>query len=87
MPANARALVVDDVLTTGKSVREVVDAISALGGRSVGVGVLISRAAESLDFGCPLFASYTVTATSYPADEVPDWLMAIPVRKPGTSTH
>lgn len=84
LPGGARVLVVDDVLTTGLSVRETIDAVRNAGGEVVGVGVLIDRASVELEFGCPLFASYKVEAESWAPDEVPDWLAAIPVEKPGT---
>ena len=84
VPPGARVLVVDDVLTTGLSVRETVAAVKEAGGKVVGVGVLIDRAAEQMDFGADLFASYKVEAESWAADEVPDWLAAIAVTKPGT---
>jgi len=82
----ARVLVVDDVLTTGLSVRESIAAMTERGAIVTGVGVLIDRAPEPPDFGAPLFSAYTVQAESYAPDEVPDWLAAIPVTKPGTRT-
>jgi orotate phosphoribosyltransferase len=84
LPAGARVLVVDDVLTTGLSVRETIDAVKRFGGEVAGVGVLIDRAPEPLDFDCELFASYKVEAQSWAPDEVPDWLAEVPVTKPGT---
>jgi orotate phosphoribosyltransferase len=86
LPDQARVLVVDDVLTTGLSVRETIGAVQAAGGTVVGVGVLIDRASEPMEFGCELFASYKVEAQSWAPDEIPDWLSAIPVQKPGTRT-
>lgn len=84
IPSGARVLVVDDVLTTGLSVRETIDAVKRFGGEVVGVGVLIDRASGPMDFGCELFASYKVEAQSWAEDEVPDWLAQIPITKPGT---
>lgn len=80
----SRVLVVDDVLTTGRSVREVVDLLRAADVEMVGVGVLIDRSESPLDFGCSFFAAHRVDAVSYPADSVPDWLAEIPISKPGT---
>ena len=80
----AKVLVVDDVLTTGKSVFEVIDVIRQAGGEPAGVAVLIDRAETPPDFGVPYFAAYKVEAKSFAPDEVPDWLQAIPVTKPGT---
>lgn len=84
VPSGARVLVVDDVLTTGLSVEETITAIKNAGGVVGGVGVLIDRAQKETSFGCPLFASYKVEAESWAADDVPDWLSAIDITKPGT---
>lgn len=81
---NSRVLVVDDVLTTGKSVYETIDVVRAAGGKPTGVGVLIDRSQSGLDFGCELFSSYKVDAESYEPGQVPDWLASIPISKPGT---
>jgi len=80
----ARVLVVDDVLTTGKSVFEVIDVVRAAGGEPAGVGVLIDRAETPPSFGVPYFAAYKVEAQSYAADAVPEWLEKVPITKPGT---
>jgi len=84
LPAGARGLVVDDVLTTGRSIIESEQAIQHAGGTVSAFGVLIDRASAPLDLSAPLFSSYKVSATSYAPDEVPDWLAEIPIVKPGT---
>ena len=81
---DAKILVVDDVLTTGLSIKETVATLEALGGDVRAVGVLIDRSPDGLDLGKPMFASYRVTAKSYAPDNVPDWLALIPITKPGT---
>ena len=57
-------LVVDDVLTTGGSVRDTVEAVRARGAEVVGVGVMVNRGA-SPDFGAPLFACLNVEVASW----------------------
>lgn len=84
LPKGAKVLVVDDVLTTGLSIRETVEAIRVAGGEVIGVGVLIDRSDALQDFGCPFFAAYRVEAKSYPESEVPHELRDIPTQKPGT---
>jgi orotate phosphoribosyltransferase len=84
VPPGARVLVVDDVLTTGTSVREVLQVIREAGGEPAGAALLIDRSEKDPGFGVPTFAAYKVEAASYPPDEVPDWLQAIPITKPGT---
>jgi orotate phosphoribosyltransferase len=86
LPSGARVLVVDDVLTTGLSVRETIAAIQNAGGDVAGVAVLIDRSESPPDFGCSFFAAYRVQAQSFAPDELPDWLAAIPIQKPGTRT-
>ena len=84
--AGARVLVVDDVLTMGTSVMEVVHLLRDYEVDLRGVAVLIDRSESPLDFGARFYAAHRVEATSYPADAVPDWLAAIPITKPGTRT-
>ncbi len=84
VPAGARVLVVDDVLTTGLSVRETMSAIQKAGGNPSGVAVLIDRAGGEMDFGVPHFSAYRVEAQSWAPEEVPGWLAKIPATKPGT---
>jgi len=66
-----RTLVVDDVLTTGSSIREVVEAVRAAGGEPIGVGVLVDRTAGRVDFGLPFFACVTLELPSYDPAECP----------------
>lgn len=84
IPAGSKVLVVDDVLTTGLSVKETMTAVERAGGEITAVGVLIDRSTGDLQIDVPLFAAYTVTAESYAEDDIPDWLAAVPVTKPGT---
>jgi orotate phosphoribosyltransferase len=64
-----RILVVDDVLTTGGSIREVIDAVRERGAIVAGVGVLVDRSGGRTDFGVPLFACMTVDVASWPPEE------------------
>ena len=84
IPTGARVLVVDDVLTTGTSIKEVIQVVQEAGGIPSGVGVLIDRAETPPDFGVPLFAAYKVEAQTFAPDDVPDGLAALPITKPGT---
>lgn len=84
LPAGAKVLVVDDVLTTGISLKETRTAIEEAGSEVVAYAVLIDRAAPQTSFELPLYAAYKVEAQSYDPNEVPGWLAAIPITKPGT---
>ncbi len=64
-----RVLVVDDVLTTGGSIRDVIDAVHARSAEVAGVGVLIDRNNGKTDFGAPAFACLTLDISSVTPDE------------------
>jgi len=66
-----RVLVVDDVLTTGGSVRDVLDAVRAAGGEVAGVAVLIDRTGGQAQFGVPFFPCLTLDLESYDPGECP----------------
>jgi orotate phosphoribosyltransferase len=66
-----RTLVVDDILTTGGSIRDVLDAVRAEGGEPIGVAVLVDRTAGRSDFGLPFFACLTLELPSYDPAECP----------------
>ena len=64
-------LVVDDVLTTGGSVKRVLSLLDEAGARVVGVGFLIDRTNGAVDFGVPFFACHRMSVESYAPDECP----------------
>jgi orotate phosphoribosyltransferase len=66
-----RVLVVDDVLTTGGSIRDVIDAVKGLGGELAGVGVLVDRAGGRTDFGGPFFACLALDIPAYEPTDCP----------------
>jgi len=74
-----RALVVDDVLTTGGSVREVLMAVREAGGMAVGVAVLVDRSGGRLHFGVPLFACLTLALPTYEASQCPLCAREVPL--------
>ena len=64
-------LIVDDVLTTGGSVRDTIDAVRAAGGQPIGVGVVVDRTNGATDFGLPFFACTALDVPSYAEDDCP----------------
>ncbi len=80
----ARVLMSEDIITTGKSSRECIDAIEAAGGKVVAASCLIDRSDGEVDVGVPLFALTGLKVASYEADALPAELAAIPAVKPGS---
>lgn len=79
--AGRRVLVVEDILTTGGSVRLVVEAVAAAGGTVVGVAALANRGAITAEqIGAPeLYALADVPLESYPAEACPLCAAGVPV--------
>lgn len=66
-----RVLVVDDVLTTGGSVKATIAAVGRSGGKLQGIGVLIDRSDVPLDLGAPLFSLYRQVVESFSPEDCP----------------
>ncbi len=77
-------LVVEDVITTGESVQEVIQLVEAHGGYVAGVGAVVDRSGGKAKLGAPLFATYTTRAVTYPPDKCPLCMENIPLVKPGS---
>jgi orotate phosphoribosyltransferase len=80
-----RVLVVDDVLTTGKSVKEVLEAVAEKNGCVVGIGVLVDRSEHDLNLGYPLFSCLRSVTPAYMPEDCPLCKAGIPLVKPGSS--
>ena len=76
-------LIVDDVLTTGSSLKETINAVAKQGGIIIGIGVLVDRSEETLDFNLPFFSCLRASTTAYPPQECPLCAANIPLVKPG----
>jgi orotate phosphoribosyltransferase len=83
--AGQRVLVVDDILTTGGSIRECIELIDSIGATLCGVGVLVDRSGGTLDFGAPLCSTLSLNVQSYAPDEVPDSLSKVLITRPGST--
>jgi|TARA_B110000495_G_C23039974_1_gene623077 orotate phosphoribosyltransferase len=79
-----KVLVVEDVITTGGSVKEVMDLVEESGGNIMGVGVLVDRSNGQANLHSKQFSIVEMDAVSYSAEEIPEDLAAIPIQKPGS---
>jgi orotate phosphoribosyltransferase len=84
LPANARILVVEDIVSTGLSIRETITAIRAIGGDVVAAACLIDRSDGEAEVGVPLISLTRYKVPAYPVDQLPPELAAIPPVKPGS---
>ena len=78
------AVVVEDVITTGGSTREVVTLLKAAGARPVAAGSIVDRSGGKADLGAPRVALATVEVVSYLPEDCPLCRQGLPVSKPGS---
>jgi orotate phosphoribosyltransferase len=79
-----KVLVVEDIVTTGLSIRECIDCLRDIGADVVAAACLIDRSGGAADVGVPLVALANYKVPAYPADALPPELAAIPAVKPGS---
>lgn len=79
-----RALVVEDVWTTGGSTREVMEVVREAKGIVVGVGALVDRSGGRVDFGVRRHALVTLEVPAYPPEACPLCRQGLAAVKPGS---
>jgi len=79
-----RALMVEDVVTTGLSSREAIEAVRDAGGEVVAEAALVDRSSGSADLGVPFYPLIRIDVPTYAADALPEELASIPAVKPGS---
>ena len=81
---NEKVLIIEDVITTGGSVSEVMDLVEKSDGNLIGVGVLVDRSNGTVHLHNNQFSIVRMDATSFPENEIPQELADLPVQKPGS---
>ncbi|MFC7442357.1 orotate phosphoribosyltransferase [Laceyella putida] len=81
-----RVLVIEDVVTTGGSVNEVIALLNGMEAQIVAVGSIVDRTGGHNPFPCPYRALTAIDIQSYTPDECPLCQAGIPVEKPGSRT-
>ena len=82
--ANDRVLVIEDVLTTGKSTRETIQVASASGGHIVGAASIVDRSEGASRFDVPFDALLAIALPTYEPNACPLCAQGLPVVKPGS---
>jgi len=78
-----RVLIVDDILTTGGSVVEVINAVKSAGAVIVGIGILVDRSNQAVDLGFPLFSCLKSATPTYKPEECPLCSKGVPLVRLG----
>jgi orotate phosphoribosyltransferase len=84
LPAGTKVLMVEDVVTTGLSSREAIEAVRRAGGDIIAEAALVDRSSGKADLGIPFFPLIRIDVPTFEADALPPELEAIPAIKPGS---
>ncbi len=84
VPKGARVVIVEDIVTTGLSIRETIECMKELGIEVVAAACIVDRSAGKAGVGTKLIALAEYEVPAYPADNLPPELAAIPAIKPGS---
>jgi orotate phosphoribosyltransferase len=79
-----KVLMVEDVVTTGLSSREAIEAVRRAGGDVIAEAALVDRSSGKADLGIPFFPLIRIDVPTYAPDALPPELAAIPAVKPGS---
>lgn len=82
--AEERILVVEDVTTTGGSVKEVIETLRAAGANVVAVGAVVDRSGGSVEFGVPYQSLLQIDVKTFDPDNCPLCDDGTPAIKPGS---
>ena len=80
----SKVIIVEDVITTGKSSFETVDVIKSYGAEVVALTSIVNRSGKDEINGIPLISATKIDVNTWDPDEIPDHLKDIPAIKPGS---
>ncbi len=79
-----KILIVEDVVTTGGSVFEVIEEVKSFGAEVMGVGAIVDRSNGAVDFGVPFYSALALKVQTYEPEECPLCKANVPIVKPGS---
>jgi orotate phosphoribosyltransferase len=79
-----KVLIVEDVITTGGSVNEVVKIVEEMKGEIIGVGVLVDRSNGDVKIHSNQYSIINLNVESFDESDIPSDLSKIPIQKPGS---
>jgi orotate phosphoribosyltransferase len=84
IPEGSNVLVVEDIVTTGGSIKEILQILDTLNVNLVSVCTLAHRG-DPIEFGCGYDTLVNIDIETWRESEIPDWLDQIPITKPGST--
>ena len=78
-------LIVEDIVTTGGSINEIIDLVEKYDSKIVGIVSIVDRNDKKKIFSYPYETLLNFPVQSWDEDECPNWLKKIPISKPGST--
>ena len=82
---NSNILIVEDIVTTGGSIFELINLLSNYNVNIKGIVCLVNRSDKKLDFGFPFSSLLELSVQSWEESNIPNWLEKIKITKPGST--
>lgn len=84
LPQGSNVLVVEDVVTTGGSVKEVISQVESMGGKVAAVASIVDRSGGNVDFGKKFVSLLSMEIISYSEQDCPLCKQGLQAYKPGS---
>ncbi|MEM9330976.1 MAG: orotate phosphoribosyltransferase [Pseudomonadota bacterium] len=84
LPDDAKVVIIEDIVTTGLSIRETVESLQEIGVNVLAAACLVDRSAGKSDVGVPLISLAEYEVPAFKPDNLPPELQDIPAVKPGS---
>ena len=84
LPQGAKVIVVEDIVSTGLSARECIEAVRHAGAEVLGLACLIDRSGGKAEVGVPRTSLAALDVEAWAPDALPEHLVGIPAVKPGS---
>jgi len=84
LKSDDRVLIVEDVITTGLSTKEVVGVVKSKGATIIGIGSIVDRSGKRIDFGVKSVSLINLDLPAFPQDECPLCKKGLEIQKPGS---
>jgi len=82
---NSNIVIVEDIITTGGSIVELIDLLKTYKINIKGIICIVNRSEKNIDFGFPFISLLNLPSQSWEYEFCPDWLKKIPITKPGST--
>jgi orotate phosphoribosyltransferase len=82
---NKNILIVEDIVSTGGSIHELIDLINKYNANIIGITSIVNRSNKNLEFDSNFTSLLSLPVESWNESEIPSWLKKIPLIKPGST--